>query len=60
MTSRFPSPWMISRLSLAGLRERLSDARTMLMYGHNPRIRQEAMRCIEQITAELGKREGGA
>lgn len=56
MISRFPSQWMISRLSDAGLRERLSDARTMLMYGHNHRIREEAMATIERINAELARR----
>jgi hypothetical protein len=60
VTLRFPSPWMIARLSDAGLRERLSDARTLLMYGHNARIRQEAMRAIEDLNAELERRGGKA
>jgi len=56
MTSRFPSQWMISRLSEAGLRERLSEARTMLMYGHTQALREEAMATIERIRAELARR----
>lgn len=56
MTHRFPSPWLISRLSEGGLREQLSQARTLLMYGHTPVLREAAMVAIERIVAELKAR----
>jgi hypothetical protein len=56
MTPRFPSPFIIGRLSDAGLREQLAQARTLLMYGHTPVLREETMVAIERITAELRAR----
>jgi hypothetical protein len=56
MMPRFPSPFIIGRLSDAGLREQLSQARTLLMYGHTPTLREAAMVAIERIVAELRAR----
>ena len=56
MIDRNLSPWMMSRLCDAGLRERLADARTMLMYGHTQEMREQAMTAIERISAELVRR----
>jgi hypothetical protein len=60
MTSRFPSPWMISRLSDANLRQQLSSARTLLMYGHTQAVRELAMLTIERINTELKARGAAA
>lgn len=56
MTLRLPTPWLIASLSEAGLRERLSEARTLLMYGHTPQLRTAAMRVIDAILDELKAR----
>ncbi len=58
MTPRLPTPWLIASLSEAGLRERLSEARTLLMYGHTQAVREKAMATIERINAELARRGG--
>lgn len=60
MMPRFPSPFIIGRLSDAGLREQLSQARTLLMYGHTPVVRKAAMTTIERIFAELQARGASA
>jgi hypothetical protein len=54
--SRFPGPQQVRALTVQALRERLSVARTFVMYGYSTKTRGEAMEAVELIRSELLRR----